>query len=120
MKKRNKKSLVLFLFLFTLTLGVVSFIFPNQSVNADTDVTVEPFGRDQSGTIGDDGGSSNKNQLWEYQYAAEPYAVFKNIITGETKALQITSYTQHTINVINQGWQQTFSRWATGQYLKFP
>lgn len=59
----------------------------------------------------------NKN-AWEYKYTAQPYAFFYNSLTKQWKMLQVTSYTDHTINVVFNGWTQTINRWATGQYLR--
>lgn len=61
------------------------------------------------------GGGASKGR-WEYQYTAQPYAFFYNRTTQKWKMVQVTSFTDHTINVIIDGYQQTYDRWLRGQY----
>ncbi|WP_201780767.1 IS3 family transposase, partial [Liquorilactobacillus ghanensis] len=60
-------------------------------------------------------GGSSKGK-WEYMYTYGPYAFFKNTATGNWKTVQIISTTKYTINVIINGYEQTFERYLKGEY----
>lgn len=64
--------------------------------------------------MNDTGGPSGGR--WEYQYTAQPYAFFYNRTTKKWKMVQVTSYTEHTVNVIVNGYMETYDRWVHGDY----
>lgn len=101
---------------------ILSLSFSTETVSAETItsnkiITPPETGLQSSQPNLDTSSFGNKN-VWEYKYTAQPYAFFYNTLTGQWKMLQVTSYTQHTINVMYNGWSQTINRWATGQYLR--
>jgi len=49
-------------------------------------------------------------------FTAQPFALFYNRTIDTYKLVQVTSFTDHTVNVIIDGYQQTYDQWLKGQY----
>ncbi|WP_242651985.1 MULTISPECIES: hypothetical protein [Leuconostoc] len=97
--------------------GVVAFSVDLSKASADSTSTIvtAPFPVTQSLIQMSEGGSATYGR-WEYKYTAQPYALFYNSARDQWKMVQVTSYTQHTVNVMIDGYQKTYDRWLRGQY----
>lgn len=107
--------------------GVVAFSVDLSKASADSTSTLAtstlatstivtaPFPVTQSLIQMSEGGSATYGR-WEYKYTAQPYAFFYNSARDQWKMVQVTSYTQHTVNVMIDGYQKTYDRWLRGQY----
>ena len=72
----------------------------SQSVSTPSDIDISP---NSSPYPHYDTGNYGSVNVWEYKYTAQPYAFFQHKLNGQWKMLQVTSYTQHTINVMFNG-----------------
>ena len=52
-------------------------------------------------TIANDGGGVN---AWEYMYTVQPYAFYRNSVTGQWRIVQVTGTVDHVFRIIGDGW----------------
>lgn len=94
-----------------------SVIVPTSvSASGNRGTSLLGLGLDESKIQMSEGGSATYGR-WEYKYTAQPYAFFYNSARDQWKMVQVTSYAQHTINVMIDGYYKTFDRYLKGQYL---
>lgn len=130
MKKTTKNYKVLYCGIATLATAAAFAVTTDvKSVSADTvttsTTTFVPSGFEDSSFLSSalgeskiqmsEGGNATYGR-WEFKYTAEPYAFFYNAARDEWKMVQITSSTQHTINVMVDGYYKTYQRYLKGQY----
>ena len=51
--------------------------------------------------IANDGGGVN---TWEYMYTVQPYAFYRNSVTGQWRIVQVTGTVDHVFRIIGDGW----------------
>lgn len=52
-------------------------------------------------TIANDGGGVD---AWEYMYTVQPYAFYRNSVTGQWRTVQVTDTVTHVFRIIGDGW----------------
>ena len=64
-------------------------------------IEVTTFSQYNNTTIANDGGGVN---AWEYMYTVQPYAFYRNSVTGQWRTGQVTGTVDHVFRIIGDGW----------------
>ena len=64
-------------------------------------IEVTTFSQYNNTTIANDGGGVN---AWEYMYTVQPYAFYRNSVTGQWRTVQVTGTVDHVFRIIGDGW----------------
>ena len=80
---------------FVLLSGSMFLNFNIADAKGRTEVTT--FSQYNNTTIANDGGGVN---AWEYMYTVQPYAFYRNSVTGQWRTVQVTGTVDHVFRII--------------------